>query len=290
MTATPPAADPSPREPGARQPSRPGGATGTAGPDTAGGGVEHVLEELGWRHSIAGGTSQVEVEVVDGLLVPATGLVRMGLLAIVVDLATGQPATGSVTPTVDLRVHVARHRPVRRVRAVSRVLKAGATLFVADCLLHADDDPEPFGTGLATFMNRPVPPAERSRVPGPSRLRQPLDQRVGAVVRAPGVVELRPSDELANPHHGTVQGGIQSLLGELATVSLFDPAERPVVTDLDVRFLRRVTAGPLRASARLLTEGPAGRQVAVDLVDVGSDRLVSRVSTTCAPLAALSGA
>jgi uncharacterized protein (TIGR00369 family) len=240
----------------------------------------HLLAELGWEHSVVDGLSEVRVEVVEEMTVPGTGLLRIGLLAIVVDLATGQPATGSVTPTIDLSVHVVRHRPLGSVRAVSRVLKAGATLFVADCLLYGDDDPEPFGTGLATFMNRPVPgPRTPQRRAGP--LGRPLAERIGATQLAPGVVELTPADELANPHHGTVQGGVTALLGELAAASLFGDAEPHVVTDLDIRYLGRVKAGPVRATARRVTGGRGGEAVTVEVVDVGAGRLVAHLSTSC---------
>lgn len=240
----------------------------------------HFLHELGTVHRIVDGLSRVDVDVVDAMLVPGTDVVRMGLLVILVDLATGMPATGSVTPTVDLSVRVARYRPARSISAVSSVLKAGATLLVADCVLRADGEEEPFATALATFMNRPLPGA-RGPLPGTGPLRQPLAERIGAEVVRPGLVQLAPSDDLANPHHGTLQGGAVALLGELAAASLFAESGPAVVTELDVRYLARVKEGPVQAEARPLASGPAGHQVAVTLRDLGADRTVAYLATTC---------
>ncbi len=243
----------------------------------------HVIRQLGAEHRFVDGHSEVRLATSEHMLVPGTGLLRMGVLAIAVDLAAGQPPTGAVTPTTDLSVRVARLAPMDRLTVTATVLKAGATLFVAECLLRADQEAEPFATGLATFMNRPVPAQERPDGPAVA-LDRPLHERIGARPVRPGVVELAPSEDMANVHHGTVQGGVLSFLGELAAATLFGETEPHLVADLDIRFLNRVKTGPLRATARRVTGGPGGQVVPVEIVDVGAGRLVAYVSTACVPV------
>jgi uncharacterized protein (TIGR00369 family) len=249
----------------------------------------HVLAELGFEHWFADGLSRGRVHVVPGMLVPGTQIVRIGLLAVLADLASGQPETGPVTPTTDLSVHVARLRPMETITLAARVLKSGATLMFVETLLRADDDPEPFATSLATFMSRPVvqmPPLE----PAEARLSQPLHERIGAVVLRPGVAELALRDDILNDHHhGTVQGGLLAALAEICATSLWGHGEAVgeahLVTDLDIRYLNRVKVGPVRASAQIVVDGWRGTVVDVTLVDAGSGmRPVAHATTTCIPL------
>lgn len=241
----------------------------------------HVLQELGYEHRIVDDTSYVRAGVLPGMLVPGTDLVRVGVLVILADLAAGQTPLGPVTPTTDLSVHVARPRPMRAVDLAARVLKAGSNLLVVETLLTADDEDEPFATSLATFLNQPVGLGhhmDRSDV----RLAEPIDERIGTRVLAPGIVEVDANEDIGNGIHGTIQGGVQATVGELAAESLFADDEPHVVTGLDIRFLNRLKVGPLRAVARPVLSGRCGRVVDVTLLDGGnSDRVVSHVSTTC---------
>jgi len=247
----------------------------------------HVIEELGFEHWFSDGLSCGRVEVVPGMLVPGTPIVRIGLLAVLADLASGQPATGPVTPTTDLSVRVARLRPMESITLAARVLKSGATLLFVETLLTADEEPEPFATSLATFMSRPVVQMERLE-PSRTRLTQPLAERIGAEVVGPGVAELAlRADILNDHHHGTVQGGLLAVLGELSAASLWAEGEQRLVTDIDIRHLNRVKVGPVRASARIVVDGWRGTVVDGTLVDVGNGgRAVAHVSTICVPVEA----
>jgi acyl-coenzyme A thioesterase PaaI-like protein len=245
----------------------------------------HVIDELGFEHWYVDGVSNGRAQVLPGMCVPGTRIVRIGVLAILADLTSGQPESGPVTPTTDLSVHLERVRPMEWVNLAATVLKAGASLLFVETILTADDEQEPFATSLATFMSRPV---ERVDQPDPVRVRldQPFAARIGAEVLRPGVVELAPRDDILNVFHGTVQGGILATLGELAAESLWAGGVPHLVTDLDIRFLNRVKVGPVRASARRVVAGRRGEVVDVTLHDVGSDmRPVAHVSTTCIPLA-----
>jgi uncharacterized protein (TIGR00369 family) len=245
----------------------------------------HLLQELGFDHWVADGFSYGRTQVLPGMLVPGTELVRIGALVILADMAAGQPPSGAVTPTTDLNVHVARLRPMRTINVAARVLKAGATLMVVRTTLAADDDPEPFAVSLATFMNRSVPIGTHL-APSDVRLSQPLDVRIGAQVVRPGLVELVPDADIDNGHHGTVQGGVLATLAELAAESLLAEQGPCVVTDLDIRFLSRVKVGPVRAVAEPVVDGRSGRVVDVTIADAGDgDRVVAHVRTSSSLLA-----
>jgi acyl-coenzyme A thioesterase PaaI-like protein len=242
----------------------------------------HAVDELGMEHWIEDGLSYGRAAILPGMLVPDTDIVRIGVLAILTDMVAGQPSRGAVTPTTDISVHVARLIPMSVVQLKARVLKAGATLLVAETMLSADDDSAPFATSLATFMNRPV--ESHARQPPIKRLDEPFGSRIGARLVAPGTVELDARDDVGNRyHHGTVQGGVIATLIELATASSF--GEEPyLVTDIDVRFLNRVKQGPVRAVAELLFAGPPEWRFGVTVTDRGlDDRIVAYATTSCRP-------
>ena len=240
----------------------------------------HVIGELGLVHWIDGDLSRGRAPVLPGMFVPGTNVVRIGVLTILADVVAGQPATGAITPTTDINVHVLGAQPVHTVHLVSTVLKAGATLLVTETELRADDREEPFATSLATFMNRrlEVDPGDGRPAPALSR---PFSERMGARLVAPGTVELENHAELANGHHGTIQGGVMATLVELAAESV-GPAPA-VVTSIDIRFLNRVKVGPARAVARPTMSAGDQRMVGVTVTDVGDgDRTVAYAMTRCA--------
>lgn len=240
----------------------------------------HFIGELGIEHWVDENTSYGRAEISPEMLVPGTGFVRIGLLATLADVVSGQPPTGVITPTTDLSVHVGRLVELKCVHLESRVIKAGATLAVVKTRITADDEIEPFATSMATFMNRKIdislPPSE-----GGLKLNEPLSSRIGAHILSPGTVELMPNGEIANAHHGTVQGGVVSLLGELAAESAVEQDTPFVVTDLDIRFLNRAKVGPLRAVTEVLSHDPSNRMLGVDIRDQGDQqRLVAYMAAS----------
>jgi hypothetical protein len=76
-----------------------------------------------------------------------------------------------------------------------------------------------------------------------------------------------------------------ALLAEVATEELAaERSERPmVVTDIDLRYLARVSAGPVRTRARLLGSAPDS-PVEVVLVDTTDDRITTLAYTRATPL------
>ena len=100
---------------------------------------------------------------------------------------------------------------------------------------------------------------------------QPLADLLGATVVAPGVVEAERHQRILN-WADTVQGGAVALLAEEAVLSLTDAA---VPNELQVRYLRAVRVGPMRATAERF-----GAWTRVVVTDVGlDDRLVALAVT-----------
>jgi acyl-coenzyme A thioesterase PaaI-like protein len=187
------------------------------------------------------------------------------------DVVSGKTPSGPITPTTDISVHVTRLRPMVSLHLTSRVLKAGRLLAVCETLLMAEDEDEPFAHSLSTFMNRKLPVQGEGDHPKGPPVEQPWADRIGARVRAPGVVELARHADVANDHHGTILGGVVASMAELAAESLLSEEGPVVVTDLDVRFLNRVKVGPARATARRLMVGAAGQDMVVEVEDLGNE-------------------
>jgi acyl-coenzyme A thioesterase PaaI-like protein len=96
-------------------------------------------------------------------------------------------------------------------------------------------------------------------------LTAPFADQLGAVVLAPGMVELERRPYVMQGS-GTVQGGALAVVAELAAESA---VSRPVL-DLDLSYLAAVRHGPVRSSVRVLDQST----IRVELVDGGeSNRL-----------------
>jgi acyl-coenzyme A thioesterase PaaI-like protein len=214
------------------------------------------------------------------MLAPGSDRPRLGVLATMVDMVAGFLPTGPVNPTVDLRVSlVARPPSTGTVHLVCRPAKLGRRLFVGETLLHTGDVDRPFACSTVTFMNERMvhgsgfgaPPAEEIRAPSFDELLRP---------RYPdtNTVEMDAHPWVSNGPGGTIQGGAQSLLAEIAA----ERATGLAVVDLDIRFLNRVRSGAVVATARVSARAVDDAFVRVGVTDLGDDgRLVSLVNLVC---------
>ncbi|MCK9902087.1 hypothetical protein CC117_20595 [Parafrankia colletiae] len=218
--------------------------------------------------------------------VPGTTRIRASLLLAMVDMVAGQTPAGPGTPavgaTMDLRVVLLSPPPeTGHLHFRCEPLRAGRRFVVAETELFADGSPLPFaravstftvldlGAGLAAGASRVVP------VEGGS-----FDAFLGARARDEHTLVLDSSPRLANGPVGTLHGGVQALVAELAAERVVRGSERRLAaTDLDIRYLDRLRVGPLTASARQVPS-PAGAPVAVvRLGDAGSgDRLIGHAT------------
>jgi acyl-coenzyme A thioesterase PaaI-like protein len=199
-----------------------------------------------------------------------------------VDVVAGSRPTGPINPTVDLRIELMAVVAMSTVRVRCEVLRSGRRLFVAQSRLYADDDGQPFGRSVVTFINRQMPfppdaPRPGARTVPPLRVR--IDELLGVRIVDPTTIEIDSIPRLSNGPGGTLQGGVVALLGELVTQhALGDRAA--VVTDLDIRYLNPVQTGPVQARAEVLRRSDEV-EANVRIVDAGNaDTLVAHIMTT----------
>ena len=132
------------------------------------------------------------------------------------------------------------------------------------------DQGTPIATGAIGFANiprratdPPKPNVPLGQIPvifrDPATLTRPLRQEAGIEVidAAQGIVQVEVTPGLRNPA-GTLQGAMVALLAEAAAEDLVATRfESPVVvTQLDLRYLRKAQVGPVRTRSRLLGTGP----------------------------------
>jgi acyl-coenzyme A thioesterase PaaI-like protein len=222
------------------------------------------------------------MELRPGMWVPGTTHPRMALLATAVDVIAGNPPTGPINPTVDLRLRLLSTPPASGlIDFECRVVKTGRRLFVAEAFLYAHGSGAPFGRSAITFMNQPLPAPAGFEPRFPPAVAVPFDELVGARHLGQGTVavDLRPG--LSNGPGGTVQGGVQAYLADLASERVLAADGRFVATDLEIRYLNRVRAGPLMARAEVLSRRDSEAELRVPLTEAGDPaRIVSLVALT----------
>ncbi|SRR5579875_898823 len=229
----------------------------------------------------------------------ATSRPRIGALATMADIVAGCPPTGPIHPTVDLRIQLLAAPPAGGwAHLVCHPLKVGRRLFVGEVLVDAGH--APFARAIVTFLNQPVPAPRPQDQRAPGRMAvvgSPLPGSSGTAALEslssfeshirPSIADDRtlvvePNASIANPWTRTIQGGVQATIGELASEHVLAPHGTFGVIDLDIRYLGRLSAGPLVARADLLQRTDDLGFVRVTLCDRGEgDRVVSVVSTVC---------
>ncbi|MET0628085.1 MAG: PaaI family thioesterase [Acidimicrobiia bacterium] len=219
---------------------------------------------------------------------PGTDVPRLGVLATMVDIVVGTQPDGPLNPTVDLRITLLERPPSEgEVFLVCRPVKHGRRLFVGEALLHTGDPDRPFARSRCSFMNNLMPgigsmfgPKDDPPAPIPS-----FDELLQARILGPGVVEMDAHPRVSNGPGGTIQGGAQALLAEIAAEHALEPLGRYAAVDLEIRYLNRVRTQSAVATAEILPGDLSGVQVRVPVRETGDDgRIVSLVSTTCRAL------
>lgn len=224
----------------------------------------------------------------ESLCAPGTDRIRTGALATMVDLVAGHAPKCAHGPTVDLRVEIFAPPPTTGgIRLTARPLRVGRRLIVADTMITAVANGVPFARATTTFMNNELPVSYRVADPPVTELGAPSpDEFVAATRRTDGSFELYPEARIANGPQGTIQGGVQALLAEIAADhALADVAgtadRRSAAVDLDIRYLGRLPVGPLVATPTVLAHDDDGGRVTVLLTDGGNgDSIVAFVSLT----------
>ncbi|BBZ61336.1 phenylacetic acid degradation protein [Mycolicibacterium monacense] len=101
------------------------------------------------------------------------------------------------------------------------------------------------------------------------------------------VLEMENRPDLANTR-GALQGGLVATLIDIAAGRLAErhvgPGQSVTTADMTVHFLAPVVVGPARAEATIVRAGKRMIVTAVDVTDVGRDRLAARSTLSFAVL------
>jgi acyl-coenzyme A thioesterase PaaI-like protein len=220
------------------------------------------------------------------------GVVRASVLSFIIDVVAGIPLDQDAdvwTLTSDMSV---RMRPIpapERIDATSAILRQGRRSATSLVELRTGEG-APIATGAIGFTNvprkttdPPKPNVPLGQTPlifrDPTTLARPLREEAGIEVidAAEGVVQVEVTPDLRNPA-GTLQGAMVALLAEAAAEDLMETRfESPfVVTDLDLRYLRKAQVGPVRSRSRLLGTGP-DEPVQIELIDTSTGEITTLV-------------
>jgi acyl-coenzyme A thioesterase PaaI-like protein len=220
------------------------------------------------------------------------GVVRASVLSFVVDVVAGIPLdqdAGVWTLTSDMSVRMRLMTAPERVDATSTILRRGRRSATSLVELRTDEG-VPIATGAIGFTkvprkatDPPKPNVPVGQIPlifrEPSPLDRPLRDAAGIEVidAAEGIVQVEITSDLRNPA-GTLQGAMVALVAEAAAEDLVATRfESPVVvTDLDLRYLRKTEIGPVRTRSTLLGTGPDA-SVQVELIDLSTDEITTLV-------------
>ena len=180
----------------------------------------------------------------------------------------------SVLATLDIVVNIVAQPTTELLIIEGSIIKKGRNVVASEVDFFDSQTKALVARSYLTFMASPRPqdvaPPVASSMRTTSSMPTPFPEHVGAHIVRPGVAQIEHSS-FVQQAAGTLQGGIISLLGEMATESL---AGAPVV-DLDIRYLSAVRVGPGQAIATPL--GPDLYRVEVR--DLGSENRLAAVIT-----------
>jgi acyl-coenzyme A thioesterase PaaI-like protein len=227
------------------------------------------------------------------------GIVRASVLSFVIDVVAGIPLDqdpGVWTLTTDMSVRMRPLPAPERIDATSAILRQGRRS--ATCLVAlTTEDGASIATGAIGFAkvprkatDPPKPNVPLGQTPLIFRdsptLSRPLREEAGIDVidAAEGIVEVELGPGLRNPA-GTLQGAMVALVAEAATEELMTArfGSPFVVTDLDLRYLRKTQVGPVRTRSRLLGTG-GDAPVEVELIDTSTDEITTLVYARAVPV------
>ena len=220
------------------------------------------------------------------------GVLRTSVLAFVVDVVAGVAVDSDPDAwmlTTDMSVRALPVPAPARVAGEARLLRQGgrSTSSVVDLVSETGTVVGWGAVGFARVVRResdsPKPPYTIDDIAGHMAERRhlavPLREAAGIEVvdAGEGVVQVEVLPKLLNPA-GTLQGAMVALLAEAAAEELV--AARfgvgAVVSELDLRYLARSGAGPVRTSSRILGDRPDA-PIEVLLTDTSTGTITTHV-------------
>jgi acyl-coenzyme A thioesterase PaaI-like protein len=220
------------------------------------------------------------------------GIVRASVLSFVIDVVAGIPLDQDPDMwalTSDMSVHMRPLPAPERIDATSTILRQGRRSATSLVELSTGQG-APIATGAIGFVKVPrratdpaKPNVSLGQTPSifqdPAPLTRPLREEAGIQVidAAEGIVQVEVTPPLRNPA-GTLQGAMVALLAESAAEDLVTTRFESsfVVTDLDLRYLRKAQVGPVRTRSRLLGTGPDA-PIQVELIDTSTGEITTLV-------------
>ena len=254
--------------------------------------VEHdsIPGRLGATARIEGDELVIGLEPSPALL--RSGVVRTSVLSYLVDCVAGIPLQrpDAWILTTDMSVRCLAIPAPASVSARFTVLRRGRRTAAGRVTLVDDQTGSVVGDGAIGFASvahrpgdPPLPTVTAQEVVdlfgSLAPLTEPLRDTAGIEVldAADGTVQVDLIPPLLNPA-GTLQGAMTALVGEVAAEEVLTArSDGPVVvTDLDIRYLARTTAGPVRTTTQVLGDGDTA-SATVELVDLSTDTIVALV-------------
>jgi acyl-coenzyme A thioesterase PaaI-like protein len=261
--------------------------------------TSHFLRDLGTAQVLLDKSRAVLTAPVSDAVRNGAGSAALGVLVTLVDIATSDPAMASCPDdwlaTRDLVLHTASPVTAGPVVVDARLTRVGSTGVVVDTTVYDGNGCEDLhelaaaidrgalvaaATGLVTFarITRLAAPemghyspgdwiGEVRRTVGDATATSPVYDRLGARVAAPGALELDCSPYVVNSI-GTVTGGAQAALAELAALSVVPGQE---AMDMQLHFLAQLRVGPLKTRSVVVRRAPDHSVVSVRLLDAGDD-------------------
>jgi acyl-coenzyme A thioesterase PaaI-like protein len=246
--------------------------------------LDHFIPYLGMDLWHEGNSTFGQATITPQMLVSGAARLRLGLLFTMADVVAGSPSTGILTPTIDLRLQLLRTAPCRgEVLLEARPMKIGRRLWTGEVLCYG---PELFARGEYSFMNAhlsdtPALPETRTGKPLPA---PSFDELFQMRVLDDGAIEMDAHDAVRNGMAGTIQGGAQATMAEVAADTALAARGDYAVWDLSVRYLNALKEGPAVARADVLPGDDENPVVRVSITDEGTGgRIVSAAVAVCRP-------
>jgi acyl-coenzyme A thioesterase PaaI-like protein len=244
--------------------------------------LDHFIPYLGMDLWHEGSSTFGRATITPQMLVAGAERLRLGLLFTMADVVAGSPSSGILTPTIDLRLQLLRTAPCRgQVLLEARPAKIGRRLWTGEVLCYG---PDLFARSEYSFMNNhfsdtPTLPETRNGKPLPA---PSFDELFQMRVLQDGVIEMDAHDAVRNGMAGTIQGGAQATMAEVAAETALAARGVHAVRDLSVRYLNALKQGPAVARAEVLLGDDENPVVRVLITDEGAGgRIVSMAVAVC---------
>ncbi len=251
----------------------------------------HFIGYLGLEMWHEDGRTRGRATIRPEMWAPGTRRPRLGLLFTLADVVGGSPATGSLTPTIDLRFQLLRAAPSEgEIEMEGRPLKIGRRLWTGEVLFRASGTADLFARCEFSFMNQRIADftggahTPSAWDPAPPMPAATFDELLRMRLLDDGAVEMDSHQAVSNGLVGTIQGGAQATMAEVAAERALALRGPYSVADLHLRYLSVLKVGPAVARAEVLPGDDLRPVVQVSISDAGAEgRLATTALAVCRP-------